>query len=482
MSAPSLPRYQQIAAAILDTIQAHALPAGHRLPSVRALAEQHQVHVLTALQAYRFLEQHQHVCSRPRAGFFVALPTYSAAVTTSHATESPRPTAASLVQVSGRVSQLLRLSASDVQIQLHMAEAAGHLYPTQALGRRLQQRLQADPALLGAYFPEREQRRLRQAIQEWAQHGQLDLHEDEILMTHGSTEAIQLALRVLTQPGDTVAVETPVYFGLLQTLEILGLKALEIPCSLDEGLSPEALEFALRHGPPVRCLIVVPHFQNPTGALMPEANKKRILALAQQHQLTIIEDDVFGDLHFTGERPIPLKAWDRAGEVIYCASFTKSFAPAFRLGWISGGRYHAQLEQLKVSSSYVTSPLMQAVLSDSLSSGLYARHLLKMRNVLARRCEEMRAWILACFPKGTRVSAPKGGLLVWVMCPEPLDTFALLEQALDASMSFAPGRLFSAEARFSHCLRLNIAHPQTLEWRAAIQHLGQLAQNYLRTV
>ncbi|WP_199154227.1 PLP-dependent aminotransferase family protein [Chromobacterium sp. ASV23] len=469
--------YQDIARQLAARMDAGEFPPGSRLPSVRQLAASHGVNSLTALAAYRWLEQKQRVVARPRAGFFAALPAASAAAALHRALPSP----ATLVEVDSRMSQLVALSASDVAVQLHMAEAHHSLYPSAELARRLQTALLQRPELIGAYLPAAQHERLCGLLKQMAAGWQMEVKADEILFCNGITEGISLALRHLTRPGDTVAVETPVYFGLLQTLAALGLKALEIPCTPDAGLSLEALEFALQYGPPVRCLVTVTNYQNPTGARMPDDNKKRLLALSRRHGVTLIEDDVFGELYFGEARPTPLKAWDRDGDVIYCASFTKSLAPSFRLGWLSGGRHHAALERLRASSSLVSPALLLGTLTDLLASGDYARISQRLRRQLARQMEQVADAVLAAFPRGTTLRRPQGGLLLWVEGPEGLDSGRLLEAALRESISFAPGMLFSAEPRFRHCLRLNFGQPWDEAQRQAIVRLGELAAEQLRT-
>ncbi|AXT48676.1 MULTISPECIES: PLP-dependent aminotransferase family protein [Chromobacterium] len=468
--------YLRIAAEVEQGLDSGEYPPGSRLPSVRRLAAEHGVNVLTALAAYRHLERRQRVSARPRAGFFAALPSRAQQAS---AEVDGLPSAATLVRVDSRMSQLIEWSGLDIGTQLHMAEAHGSMYPSAALARRLQQTLNQRPELISAYLPRGEQARLHRLVCELAAQWQLELEPDAILFTHGITEAISLSLRLLTRPSDTVAVETPVYFGLLQTLEALGLKALEIPCTPDAGLSLEALEFALRHGPAPRCLVTVTNFQNPTGALMPDEAKKRLLRLAYRHGLTIIEDDVFGELYFGEQHPTPLKAWDSRGEVIYCSSFTKSFAPSFRLGWLSGGRHHAALARLSNSSSLVSSALYQGMLADVLANGDYTRFAERLRRRLARQMRQLADAVLAAFPKGTRLRRPQGGLLLWVECPEGLDTGRLLERALAESISFAPGLVFSAEPRFGHCLRLNFGQPWSPALERAIATLGRLAGEQL---
>lgn len=470
---PTLPLYRQIAAALDAQMARGEFVPGQRLPSVRTLAAHYRVNGLTVLQAYHWLEQQLRVIARPRSGFFVAARTQAGTAPTP---VIGLPSPGTWVRVDDRVANLLSLSSAPLEVGFHMAEADASLYPAAELARRLHYKLGRDPTLLGAYLPPDEQRILREALQRLAAGWQLELPAERILMTHGSTEAIQLALRCLTQPGDVVAVETPVYFGLLQTVESLGLRVLEIPCTPEQGLSIEALEFALQHGPQIRCVVVVANFQNPTGALMPDDSKRRLLALLARQQIPLIEDDVFGDLYFGAERPVPLKAWDREDNVIYCSSFTKTLAPALRMGWMSGGRYHRRLERLKVSNSYVSSALLQATLADCLVSGLYARQVRQLRNQLAAQCRQLRAAVLREFPLGTRVADPPGGMLLWIECPEGIDTLRLLQDALAHAVSFAPGLVFSAEPRFTRCLRLNIGHPWSPAIERAVAVLGRLAK------
>lgn len=475
MKTEPIPRYRQIAADLAARLDRGEWPAGTRLPPVRQLARTCGVSPLTALQAYRWLEEQQRVVARERSGFYATgVPRHDPQLAVDPRPALPAP--GTWVHIDDRVANLLTLSNAPLDVAFHMAEAEDALYPHAELARRLQHCLARDPSLIGAHLPQAHASLLRDGLVRLAAGWQLQLPADRLMLTNGSTEAIQLALRALTRPGDVVAVETPVYFGLLQTLESLGLKALEIPCTPEHGISLEALEFALRHGPAIRCLVVVPNFQNPTGALMPDDHKRRLIELARRHALPVIEDDVFGDLYYGSERPTPLKAWDRDGGIVYCSSFTKSFAPALRLGWVSGGRWHRRMERLKVSNSYVTSALLQATLADCLASGVYQRQAEQLRRHLARQSRALADAVLSAFPHGTSLIRPQGGMLLWVCCPERVDTLQLLHQALAHSVSFTPGQVFSAEPRFDRYLRLNVGHRWNDRTAAAVTLLGGLAR------
>ena len=239
-------------------------------------------------------------------------------------------------------------------------------------------------------------------------------------------------------------------------------------------MSLEALEYALEHHGGVRAVVAMPSFQNPLGACMSEAAKRRLLKIVQRHGIALIEDDVFGDLGSAAERPPAVKAWDRDGRVIYCGSCSKSMAPGFRLGWVLGGRHQRQLESLKIGSSLAAPLLEQQVLADYMKSGRLPAHLRRLRTQLAQAAASARAQ--RHFPQGTRVLGPEGGWWLWLELPEPADTLALLRDAVSQGIAYTPGALFSAAGKHGHCLRLNVARPWSTEMAAGLERLGLAAR------
>jgi hypothetical protein len=193
-------------------------------------------------------------------------------------------------------------------------------------------------------------------------------------------EALNLCVRAVAKPGDTIALESPTYFGLLQILESMGVKALEIPTHPREGISLEALEFALDRSR-IAAVIVMPNAQNPLGFTMSDENKKRLVKMLDKRSVPLIEDDVYGDLYYGDDRPLPAKAFDRTGNVMLCSSFTKTVAPGFRLGWVSPGRLHAQVQMAKFINSVGSPEVLQLVVADFLASGGYDRQLRYLRRV-----------------------------------------------------------------------------------------------------
>jgi DNA-binding transcriptional MocR family regulator len=484
--------YLALADRLVADIRAQRYAPGERLPSVRQYAAAQGVSVSTTSRCYRHLEALGYVQARPKSGMYVAdwkaLHAGRQAVASDAGTASvgdPAPPVAydQLVSLQHRMTQLYALTQQPLRMGLHLAVAAPAWYPHEALARAGQRVLRRDAERLSIYptgtgWPPFK----AELVRHLATHG-VDLNPADLLVTHGGTEALNLALRAVAQPGDAIAVESPAYFGLLQILDNLGLKAVEVPCVPDTGLSLEALDYALTHHGSVRAVVASPSFHNPLGCAMPEARKRELLRLVQRHGVVLIEDDVFGDLApdvtldpaVGPQRPQPVKAWDRDGQVIYCGSCSKSISPGLRVGWISAGKFQDRVASLKVSHSLVTPVFDQAVLAEYLASGALPAHLRKLRERLAANVPKALEAVQRHFPVGTQVVSPAGGWWLWLALPEPADTLALLREAVGQGVAFTPGSLFSGMGRFGNHLRLNIGRPWGREMEQAFQCLGALA-------
>ncbi len=474
-----------LAQGLADDIRANRYAIGERLPSVREFAALQGVSASTATRCYRYLESTGLVLARSKSGMYVAdwkvlQPQQRAADRQAYHGRQPPVEYDKLVSLQHRMTELYSLTAQPLHLGLHLANAAPEWYACDALARIGQRQLRSNPLAIGVYPTGTGLPAFKtQLIQHLALCG-VDLQPEEVLITNGSTEALSVALRAVARPGDAVIVESPVYFGLLQMIENLGLKAVEVPCVPGIGISLEALEYALEHHPGVRAVVAMPNFQNPLGCTMPEKNKKRLLKLVEQHDIALIEDDVFGDLshaqNLDHERPQPVKAWDRHGRVIYCGSCSKSVAPAFRVGWIAGGRYQARIESLKLSNSLVTPLFDQAVLAEFMQAGGLPLHLRKLRAHLASNVPLAAQAVRRYFPTGTQVVSPAGGWWLWIALPEQVDTLALLRLAVAKGIAFTPGALFSGSSKFGHFMRLNVARPWGREMEQGIKTLGKLAE------
>lgn len=469
------PIYARLAEELSELIGNGQLRPGERLPSVRRLSSQKRVSATTAIAALRSLESRGLAEARPQSGYFVR----AAALRVEEPAMTRPSAAAKAVGIDNVMVRLLDASLDPGIAPLGTALPDPAWFPAQRMRRAVAAALRRNPELLSAcnhHYAGREALR-HQIARRYADLG-CAVAPDEAVVTNGCTEALNLALRAVTVPGDAVAVESPCYYSFLQIVQKQGLKALEVATHPRDGLSVDALEAALgsRAGRSVKVCLINPNFSNPMGGAMPEAEKRRLVQLCERRGVVLIEDDVYADLQHAGPRPLPAKAYDRRGNVILCSSFTKTLAPGARIGWVFGGRYAEEIRLRKFAASGATSAVLQEALAEILRSGGYERHLLKLRRAYAEQVARMSAAVREYFPAGTRITQPAGGFVVWVELPGKADSLALYEKAIGEGVNFAPGPLFSASGRYRNFLRLNCGRMWTPVIERALLRLGQLAE------
>jgi DNA-binding transcriptional MocR family regulator len=474
------PLYLSVANDLAGLIANGQLKAPARVPSVRRLAQQRGVSITTAVASLRVLEQRGLIVARPKSGYFVA----------SRRSSAPEPVAvdlprtARLVGAQAMLKRLAEASLNPVVARLGQAIPDPALFPESALRAAQVRALQRQPRLLGDY-PLRMggSAALRGEIgTHYARIG-AQIDSQDIVITNGCMEALALAVRAVASPGDTIAVESPTYFGFLQIAENLGVKVLEVPMHPRDGLSIEALRALLggRAGQAVRACMVTPNFSNPTGAFIPEERKQELVRLCRDADIALIEDDIYGDLPHDGPRPLPCKAFDTDGRVLMCSSFSKTLAPGARIGFIAPGRYRDKTRAIKQTLSGATAMPAQEMLANYLASGRYERHLRRMRLRCAEQVSRISEEVQAAFPPGTRLGRPQGGFVLWLELPGEADTYGLYDEANRVGVDFVPGAMFSASGRYTNCLRLNCGFPVSAQTGAAIRRLGKLAAAAVRT-
>ncbi len=468
-------RYQRLADELAEAIARGLLRPGERLPSVRQACAQRGLSPATVFQAYAGLEARGLIEARPRSGYYVRLQAGAA-----RQLPAPGPASAQAqaqpVALSEQAFALLAAAAEPELVPLGSAFPASALFPFDALARsgaRAMRRLRPEQITSAQIAGDAE---LREALlRRYALHG-VALRDEELLISNGAMEGLNLCLQAVTRPGDIVAVESPTFYAALQALERQGLRAVELPTDPTEGVDLQALEALLRRPPgerPAACWLM-PSFQNPLGALMPVERKQALVRLAQRERLPLIEDDVYAELHAGTQRPPPLKAFDDEGWVLHCGSFSKCLAPGYRVGWVAAGRFAERVLRLKGMASLGSSLPAQRAIADYLAQGGYERHLRRLREALALgRAQGLQA-VERHFPAGCRVTRPEGGYFLWLELPEGADALELQRQARAESISLAPGTLFSADGRFRRQLRLNVGHPQDARVAAALRRVGEL--------
>ena len=463
--------YQSLAARMAEAIHAGALKAGDRLPSVRRVSTQHRVSIATAVQAYRHLENQRLIEARPKSGHFVL----SRPLALAEPTTSTPPSTARFVGVNQLVMEVLEALRQVDGVPLGSACPAQELFPADKLLRLAHAEGRRKPQLLGAYAMSPGLDKLRAMIARRSLDFGCRLSSEEIIVTNGCIEALNLALRAVASPGDTIALESPTYFTLLQIIESLGMKALEIPTHPRDGLSVDALDLATQKAGVVKAVIAIPNFQNTLGSLMPDENKARLVQLCEARGIALIEDDIYGDIHFGAARPRVAKAWDRSGNVILCSSFTKTLAPGLRIGWIAPGKLFQQVAMLKFISSVSTPELPQAAIAEFMANGSYDHHLRRLRAGFARQVQQTSQAIAEYFPGGTKITRPAGGFVLWVELPAKVDALELFRRARDERISIAPGPMFTTTKRYRNCIRVGCGHLWSAMLEMGLMRLGKLA-------
>ncbi|WP_052732389.1 aminotransferase-like domain-containing protein [Hymenobacter terrenus] len=467
---PALFRYRQLANVFAQQITQGLLRPGDRLPSVRQVSREQQVSLTTVFQAYYLLEADGLIQARPQSGYYV-----QAARTPPGLLPTPSRPAMALHDVS--VTQtLLGLAQSWNRpglIDLAVAVPSLALLPQAALTKSLLAAVRALPDSGLSYPAMTGNASLRRQIAQRASQWGNAISADEVIVTNGCMEALVLAVKAVTKPHDVVAVESPTYHGILRALEGMGLRVYELPTDTSTGPELPALEQALQTTS-IKAVVLTTTFSNPTGACMPAEHKQALVELLARHEIPLIEDDVYGDLHFSGVRPVTCKAFDRQGLVMLCSSLSKTLAPGYRVGWVLAGRFHAAVLAQKMMHSGRSGALNQAAAADFLSSGRYAKSLPRLRAALRQQVAAYREVVRAHFPAGTRVSNPQGGLVLWVELPPAYSAMELLRQAADAGIIFYPGTVFTTQELYGNCLRLACGQPLEPQIAQALQALGKL--------
>ncbi|TBW34002.1 PLP-dependent aminotransferase family protein [Azotobacter chroococcum] len=476
MKQPYVTRYQEIAAYYRAALEKGVFGDNERLPSVRAIMNAHAVSLSTAVQACRQLEAEGLVQARERSGYYVvARPVADVPeFTVSPLLQTLRLRELELVH---RPAELLTLAQHrQVHVDLGAATCAPQLYPADELRRLTSAVLREDPYVLASPASARGGAALRQAIARRAVSRGVHSAPEEVIVTSGCSEALTLALRAVTKPGDTVMVESPTYYGFLQLIRALGATPLEMPTSVRGGLTVEAVEFALSRGTRVTAIICMPTLHNPLGSIMPLEARKALVRLCEKHNIALIEDDVYGDMYHEVERLKALKAWDTQGQVIYCSSFNKCLSPGLRLGWLLGGKWHDAIEHLKMATGRPKEELPQRIAARYLAGGAYERYLRRLHNALrVQRCSVIEA-IHEMMPEGTFVHEPPAGIHLWVQLPPGVSSTELFMRALDEHIRIVPGAVFSESQFYDAFIRISCGWPLDAKRLAALHTLGMLCR------
>jgi DNA-binding transcriptional MocR family regulator len=377
------------------------------------------------------------------------------------------------VSVSDLVMTVLRESHDPANVPLGAALPNPDLLPVQTLRRKITAAIRRYPEITSTYDVTPGWPDLRAQIARRAVSAGCTLDPDEIVTTTGAQEALNLCLGATCRPGGLVAVESPLFYGILQMIEARGLRAIEVAMDAHDGMNLDALGAVIRRNR-ISAVVSMPNFNNPLGSLMPDEKKKELVRMLAARDIPLIEDDIYGEIPHGLNRPRAAKAFDAKGLVLWCSSFSKTISPGMRVGWVAGGRLTRRIAELKFTSTLATSTLGQVALADFLAHGGYDHHLRRLRKSAAIQVANVAQAVRRSFPEGTCVSTPAGGFVMWVELPRDKDALKLHRMALKAGISIAPGPIFSPRRRFRNCIRLSACFWSERVDRA-LATLGQLA-------
>ncbi|WP_253377100.1 PLP-dependent aminotransferase family protein [unidentified bacterial endosymbiont] len=466
-------KYQRLAQQIISQIELGVWLPGDKLPSLREQVASSGMSFMTVGHAYQMLESQGRIVARPQSGYYVA--SRPTAQQPSLPAQVMRDEA---VDINTYIFDVLQASRDPSVVPFASAFPDPRLFPLQQLNRSLANVSKTATAMSVIENLPPGNVDLRHAIaRRYAQQG-MNISPEEIVITAGALEALNLSLQAVTEPGDWVIVENPCFYGALQALERLKLKALSIATDVREGIDLNALEQALNDYPAKACWLMT-NSQNPLGFTLNAEKKARLVALLTRHNVTLIEDDVYSELYFGREKPLPAKAWDSQDMTLHCSSFSKCLVAGFRIGWVAAGKHARRIQQLQLMSTLSTSSPMQLALVDYLATKRYDAHLRRLRRTLAERKQQAWQSLLRHMPAGVKIHHNDSGYFLWLELPARLDAARLSESALLHSISIAPGKMFSISNAWAPFFRFNTSWAWGEREEQAVIQLGKLIRDML---
>jgi DNA-binding transcriptional MocR family regulator len=464
--------YIQVAEGLEKMINDDVLKIGDKLPSVRLLSEEYGISMGTAFQAYYHLEGKGLVESRPKSGYYVRF-------SKKRFPDLPRTIQPDTLSHDVSVKEMINSIYSDIAstndkvINFAMAVPDPALIPIAKINKSVVHVLRNFKDSGVSYDHPQGNTELRNQIARLAFNWGGKVKADDVLITGGCLEAITLCLKAVTKPGDTVAVESPNYFGIFQAMESMGLKVVEISSCPVSGLDLECLQRAIKKYPIKACL-AIPNFNNPLGGCMPDENKKKLVDIITKNNIPLIEDDIYGELYFGRNRPKTCKYYDTKGMVMHCSSLSKSLTPGYRIGWVIPGKFLDPVRQMKRIHNITSPTLTQAAMAHFLQNGRYEYHLKGIRKALYTQCLRYMQAIIDYFPEDTKVSRPHGGFVLWVQLNQKINAFKLRTEAMRQNISVVPGKIFSGSCGYENYIRISFGKPWDEDADYGLMTLGKI--------
>jgi DNA-binding transcriptional MocR family regulator len=467
--------YMQVSDGIEKMIAEEVLRIGDKLPSVRVLSDEYGISMGTAFQAYYHLEGRGLIESRPKSGYYVRF---------NHRRfpELPEPMQPDAISHDVSVKEMIASIYTDIVatggMNFALAVPDPSLLPAAKINKSVVYALRNTKDHCINYEHTQGNVELRKEIAKLAFNWGGKVKPGEVIITSGCLEAITMCLKAVTNHGDTVAVECPTYFGIYQAIENLGLKVVEILSDPVTGIDLNNLQKAIKKFS-VKACVVIPNFNNPLGSCMPDENKKKLTEIITQHNIPLIEDDIYGELYFGRNRPKTCKYFDKKGLVMHCSSLSKSLSPGYRIGWAIPGKFFEQVNQMKRIHNISCPTITQAAMAHFLKNGRYEYHLKNLRKALHTQSLRYVQAIIKYFPADTKVSRPHGGFILWLELNKKVNAFTLRTEAMKHNISIVPGKIFSSSCNYSNCVRISFGKPWSDDVDYGLMLLGKLIKKMI---
>jgi DNA-binding transcriptional MocR family regulator len=462
--------YLQIANNIEHQINNAVFKVGDKLPSLRTICIEKGVSLSTATRAFLELESRGLIESRPQSGFYVSMtPTKFRAIP-----ETSKPIIVKNENKHDEMMTLVIKNFEQAQVYLSSAMLSPELVPIAKLNKSI---INATRSLhdSGVSYNKDGSIRLKTQIAKRALTWGGKLKVQDIITTGGSIDSMSFCLLTLTRRGDTIIVESPVFFGILRLAYNLGLNIIELPTNPVTGIEVDALKKTLEKKKIAAC-IIISNFSNPLGSCMPDENKKAVVDLMEKHNVPLIEDDLYADLYYGSHRPNSCKTFDESGIVLWCGSFSKTLVSGYRVGWVEAGRFKDDVARTKQFHSMYSSTITHEAVGDFLENGRYEHHLIKLRQILYRNFLQLQRCITEYFPEDTKVTRPEGSMNLWIELNKKYDALDLYNKAIAKKISITPGRIYTMQNQYNNCLKLSYGRLWTEQTENAVKLLGKLTR------
>lgn len=463
--------YLQLAENIEHQIKNDVLKVGDKLPSLRSISKEKGVSLSTSQQAYFELENRGLIESRPQSGYYVSYV---------HKSMNNLPSISQpiMAKKGDKVEDIMTAVIQNfekAEIYLSSASLSPELVPIAKLNKSL---LTATRTLKdsGVGYSKIGSLKLKTQIAKRSLSWGGKLQADDIITTGGSIDSISFCLLTLTKRGDTIVVESPVYFGILRLAQSLGLHVIELPTHPITGIEVDALKKIIERKKITLCILIT-NFSNPMGSCMPDEHKKAVVNLLEMHNIPLIEDDLYADLYYGKQRPTSCKTYDESGIVLWCGSFSKTLVSGYRVGWVAPGKFKNQVDRTKLFHSMYSSTITHEAIGNFLEVGRYEDHLRKTRQILHRNSLQFLRCVNEYFPDDTKVSRPTGSMNLWVELNPKLDAIELYNKAIAYKISITPGRMYTLQNQYNNCFKLSYGMLWNENIENALKLLGKLAHS-----